>query len=85
MDNLDSMNPKQQLKEYKATQKEIKSKEIAVKTIALKKFEDIRYLTEGGCLVPFINSILPKKVRCTILFNANHMKVFIINKLYYIK
>lgn len=57
------MNPKQQLKEYKAAQKEIKSKDIPVKTIALKKFEDIRYLTEGGCLVPFINSILPKKVR----------------------
>jgi len=61
--NLDTLNPKQRAKEFKAAQKDVKSKDLVVKNAALKKINDIRYLTEGGCLLPLINSILPKKVR----------------------
>ena len=60
--NLDTLNPKQRAKEFKAAQKDVKSKDLVVKNAALKKINDIRYLTEGGCLLPLINSILPKKV-----------------------
>jgi hypothetical protein len=60
--SLDSMNPKQKAKEYKATQKDVKSKDLVVKSAALKKLHDLRYYTEGGCLVPLVNSSLPKKV-----------------------
>lgn len=59
---LDSLNAKQKLKEFKLTSKEMRSKDVAVKMRALEKFSDLRYLTDGGCLVPFINSVLPKKV-----------------------
>lgn len=60
--NLDALNAKQRLKEFKATQKEVKSKDLVAKDAALKKLVDIRYLTEGGCFVPLVNSIVPKKV-----------------------
>jgi hypothetical protein len=60
--SLDAMNPKQKTKEYKATQKDVKSKDLIVKSAALKKLHDLRYYTEGGCLVPLVNSALPKKV-----------------------
>ena len=59
---LDAMNAKQRLKEFKGAQKDVKSKDLVVKNAVLKKFQDIRYLTEGGCLLPFINSMIPKKV-----------------------
>jgi len=65
--NLDTLNVKQCLKEYKATQKDVKSKDLVAKGAALKKLSDIRYLTEGGCFVPLVNSILPKKVFYTRL------------------
>ena len=60
--NLDALNAKQRLKEYKATQKDVKSKDLVAKGSALKKLSDVRYLTEGGCFLPLVNSILPKKV-----------------------
>jgi hypothetical protein len=59
---LDSLNPKLRAKAFKAAQKEVKSKDLPVKQLALKKFEDFRYYSEGGCLLPLINCILPKKV-----------------------
>lgn len=62
---LQSLNPKQLLKEFKATQKDVKSKDALLKEGALKKCADnTRYFTEGGCLVPLVLSIAPKKVLC---------------------
>ena len=61
--NLDILNPKQRAKEFKAAQKDVKSKDLIDKNAALKKIGDVRYLTEGGCFLPLVNSILPKKVR----------------------
>lgn len=63
--DLNALNPKQRLKEFKTAQKEVKSKDLAVKNVAFKKLEDIRYFTEGGCLPFLVASIFPKKV-----FNA---------------
>lgn len=60
--DLDSLNPKQRAKEFKAAQKEVKSKDLVVKNAAFKKLDDIRYYTEGGCLPFVIASIIPKKV-----------------------
>jgi len=61
---LQSLNPKQLLKEFKATQKDVKSKDALLKEGALKKCADnTRYFTEGGCLVPLVLSITPKKVQ----------------------
>jgi len=61
--NLDELNKKQRSKEYKATLKLLKSKESINRTIALQKFnQDQRYLLEGSCLIPLIESAFPKKV-----------------------
>ena len=60
--NLDSLNAKQKAKEYKLTAKDIKSKEVAKRSLALEKVSDERYFLEGGCLVPLIDSTAPKKV-----------------------
>jgi hypothetical protein len=57
------MNAKQRGKEYKAVQKDIKSKDPESKQRAMDKFSDSRYFTEGGCFPFFIISIAPKKVR----------------------
>ena len=60
---LDSLSVKDRAKELKAVFKSIKSKEEAVKTAAFAVFKnDFRYLIEGGCVVPLIDSIIPKKV-----------------------
>ena len=60
--DLDSLNPKLRLKEYKTTMKDIKAKDIDTKMLAIIKFNnDCRYLTEGGCFPLYIESILPKK------------------------
>lgn len=60
--NLDLLNAKQKAKEFKAVQKDVKSKDLAVKGAAMRKLQDFRYYTEGGCLSPLINSSVPKKV-----------------------
>ena len=60
--DLNKLNPKQLLKEYKSTQKDLKSKDGAVKLAAITKFSDTRYLLEGGCFIPFVVSFAPKKV-----------------------
>lgn len=60
--NLSSLTDKQLSKEFKTVGKEIKSKDPDVKTIALEKLKDSRYFTIGGCLVPLIESMIPKKV-----------------------
>jgi RNase adaptor protein for sRNA GlmZ degradation len=60
--DLSTMTEKQLAKEFKTVGKEIKSKEPEIKSIALKKLKDSRYFTIGGCLVPLIESMIPKKV-----------------------
>lgn len=56
------LNPKQKAKAFKTAAKEIKSKDVELKLKALSKFHDCRYLTEGECIIPFIESIAVKKV-----------------------
>jgi len=60
--DLDSLNKKQRAKEYKATVKLLKSKDISNRRYALSRIKDSRYLLEGGCFIPLVESILPKKV-----------------------
>ena len=60
--NLDSLSAKQLAKEYKLCSKEIKSKDLSVRQVALKKFSNSKYFLEGGLLVPFLETIVPKKV-----------------------
>lgn len=64
MSALDELNAKQKAKEFKATQKAISSKDIALKLAALEKLNDSRYFTEGTCLQPFFDSLAPSKVIC---------------------
>lgn len=59
--DLDSLTAKQLAKEFKLTGKEVKSKDLSVRQVALKKFEQTRYLLEGGLIVPFIETIVSKK------------------------
>eukprot|EP01031_Cornospumella_fuschlensis_P033934 gene33934-41070_t len=59
--DLDSLNPKQKAKEYKATAKDLKSKDPVVKLAAAAKLKDPRYLIEGKCLTNFLLSIVAKK------------------------
>jgi hypothetical protein len=61
--NLDSLNKKQKTKEFKNTIKEIKASDITKKKEALEKLNrDSRYFLEGECLIPFLESLVPKKV-----------------------
>lgn len=66
--DLNSLNAKQKAKEFKAAQKDVKSKDLAVKSVALKKLQDFRYYTEGGCFSPLVNSSVPKKVTIYRIF-----------------
>ena len=59
-----SLNPKQRLKEFKSTQKDLKSKDLEIKLKALEKIiVNPVYFIEGNCFVPFVASIIPKKVK----------------------
>jgi hypothetical protein len=69
---LDALKPKQQQKEFKNTQKDLKSKDPVVKLAAARKFKDARYITEGKCLPPFLLSIVPKKVYYDLTFCNLH-------------
>ena len=61
--DLDTVtNPKQRAKLFKATVKEIRSKDVDIKLKVLTKFSDCRYLTDGDCMIPFIESVTIKKV-----------------------
>lgn len=60
--DLNSLNKKQLAKEFKATVKDIKAKDPAKKRDALDKFKNPRYLLEGGCFIPFLQSLTPKPV-----------------------
>ena len=60
--DLDALTKKQLAKQFKSVAKEIKSKDIEVKTNVLVKLMNHRYFFEGGCLPPFFDSLTPKKV-----------------------
>lgn len=60
--DLDSLSKKQLVKQFKTVAKEIKSKDLEVKTNVLLKLKDHRYFFDGGCLQPFFESMTPKKV-----------------------
>lgn len=60
--DLDSLTNKQLAKQFKTAAKEIKSKDLEVKTNVLAKLTNHRYFFEGGCLPPFFESMAPKKV-----------------------
>mmetsp|Transcript_24665 Transcript_24665/g.36337 ORF Transcript_24665/g.36337 Transcript_24665/m.36337 type:complete len:1874 (-) Transcript_24665:159-5780(-) len=59
--DLDALTAKQRAKEFKTTAKEVKTKDPAKKNHALEKIKDERYLLEGGCLTPLLESLVPKK------------------------
>ena len=60
--SLDSLNAKQLLKEYKTVAKSIKNKDDDVKRAALDKLlYDSRYMIDGGCVLPLLEIIQPKK------------------------
>lgn len=59
--NLDDLNDKLKVKEFKATIKDIKSKEHTIRSIAVGKLKDARYITQGGCLPSLLESLVPKK------------------------
>ncbi len=68
MVDLNTLNKKQLTKEYKTVSKEIKSKDMEVKVVVLEKLKDHRYFLEGGCFVPFLESLTPKKVTIHFIF-----------------
>ena len=76
--NLDTLTAKQLAKEYKLSTKEIKSKDLTVRQNALKKFDDTRYLLDGGCIVPFLETIVSKKVIIFILLSYIYLYIIII-------
>lgn len=64
--DLSEMNDKQLTREFKAVGKQMKSKDPDIKFTALQKLKDFRYFTIGGCLVPLIELMVPKKVMIII-------------------
>lgn len=60
--SLDGLTSKLLLKEFKTVVKAMKSKDEVAKQSALDRFaSEPRYLTEGGCMVPLLEAILPRK------------------------
>jgi hypothetical protein len=60
---LDDLNPKQRKKDFKTKSKQIRSKDIAIRSQALDAvFDDPRYLIEGELLLPFLETIASSKV-----------------------
>eukprot|EP00603_Paraphysomonas_imperforata_P013230 CAMPEP_0114476206 /NCGR_PEP_ID=MMETSP0104-20121206/14610_1 /TAXON_ID=37642 ORGANISM="Paraphysomonas imperforata, Strain PA2" /NCGR_SAMPLE_ID=MMETSP0104 /ASSEMBLY_ACC=CAM_ASM_000202 /LENGTH=64 /DNA_ID=CAMNT_0001650879 /DNA_START=38 /DNA_END=229 /DNA_ORIENTATION=+ len=56
--NIDELTPKQRVKEFKVTIKDIKAKDVSKKMSALEKYRrDPRYLLEGASLAPLIESL----------------------------
>jgi hypothetical protein len=61
--NLDSLSEKNRTREYKVTGKDLKSKDLETRKIALQKLDDdIRYFSEGQCLKSLLESIVVSKV-----------------------
>jgi len=61
--DLKSLTPKQLLKEFKSTQKDLNSKDVVKKIAAIKKVvNNFEYLSSGSCLLPLINALKANKV-----------------------
>ena len=74
--NLDELPPKLLAKEYKAVAKAVKNKEDSVKMEALGKLAaQPRYITEGGCIIPLLEIMTPKKK--TIAFTQTALEAFL--------
>ena len=65
--DLSELSNKQLAKEFRATQKQIKSKFSHSETQLLQKLTDIRYFTIGGCLPPLLQALTAKKVADNII------------------
>lgn len=60
---LDDLSAKQRKKEFKSRSKELRSKDAAIRQAALEiVFVDPRYLLEGECLIPLLETLTPQKV-----------------------
>lgn len=59
--NLDNLKEKQKMREFKATAKDIKSKDFDTRNKALHKLRDFRYYTEGDCIISLLESISMNK------------------------
>ena len=68
--DLGTLNKKQLLKEFKDVGKDVKSKDVEKRKVALEKiFKSSRYFLEGDCFVPLLESCIPKQVlKSDILF-----------------
>ncbi len=62
--NLDSLNDKLKAKEFKATAKSLKAKELPARMEGIEKLKDVRYFIEGNVLPSLLESTVIKKV-CT--------------------
>lgn len=60
--DLSELSNKQLAKEFRATQKQIKSKSFDTEAQLFQKLTDIRYFTIGGCLPPLLQALTAKKV-----------------------
>jgi ankyrin repeat protein len=73
---LDTLVPKQKVKEFKTVAKAVKNKDDTVKIEALQKLaEDPRYVTEGGCIMPLLEIMAPKKK--TLAFTETALDAFV--------
>mgnify|MGYP001355593585 CR=1 FL=1 len=59
---LDSLTAKERKKEFSQTCKALKSKDAAKRLGALGKCRDVRYFSDGGCLLPLLQGISFTKV-----------------------
>ena len=72
---LDSLPAKQRAKELKAVGKAVKNKDEAIRLEALQKLaDDPRYVTEGGCIMPLLEIMVPKKK--TLEFTETAVEAF---------
>lgn len=77
--DLTDLTGKQLAKEFKTVRKHIKSKDLDVRSIALQKVSDVRYFSIGGCLVPLIESIIPKKVTVDDTWQSKRIYLLLID------
>ena len=61
---LDELSAKQRKKEFKSRSKELRSKDAAIRHAAMEiVFAEPRYLIEGECLIPLLETLIPQKVQ----------------------
>lgn len=75
--DLSALNEKQKAKEFKATSKAIKSKELDVRKEALNKvIRQPAYLVEGGCISSILETLVAKKVSFFFSYRQNSINDF---------